>query len=310
MREAPPLITVAEGEQFVLETEDAVNGVLQDESRLPIPSVLGEARLRRGEFNPCAGPVFVEGAQPGDVLAVTIHDIVVADQGVTAIRPEFGPLADSARYPEGGQHYTKIIRHLPGPSGTTSDGRGVYDDRLSWDLNPHIGTIGVAPERPVVAGSDTVFGQSRYGGNIDCRDMRKGNVVLLPVAVEGACLYAGDVHGCMADGELYGTADESRAEITLSCRVIRGASVPWVRIETPTSFVQLHSSRPLEHGVTQAFMWTMDWLVEEQGFSPRDAYINLCINPDVRVRVYQMLPSGRLNYTVGVEFPKASLVYG
>src|SRR5262249_33322534 len=160
---------------------------------LPVPEVLGP-RSRRWEGNPCAGPIVVEGATAGDVLVVEIRDIVVDDQGTTCIFPGVGPLADSARYPDCHGPFTKIIRHLPGPSGPTSDGKGVFDERVTWDLNPHIGTIGTVPERPVSAGSDTVFGQGPHGGNLDCRDLRKGARVLLPVAVDGAFLYVGDVH--------------------------------------------------------------------------------------------------------------------
>jgi amidase len=310
MVESEPVLSVREGERFVLETEDALNGVLQAETDLPVPAVLGESRIRRSEFNPCVGPISVVGAEPGDTLAVTIDEIVVAAQGVTCIRPEFGPLAGLARYPDCQVPYTKILQHLPGPSGTTADGFGVFNDTIRWKLNPHIGAMGTAPERPVVHGADTVFGQSKFGGNVDCRDFRAGNTVYFPVEVPGACLYVGDVHASMADGEYYGTADESRAEVTLTCTVHKRDPIPWVRIDTPTSIIQLHSARPLEDAVEQAFLWLLDWLIEDYGFSARDAYMNLCINPGVRINVYQLLKVGRFDYTVGVEFPKDSLPPG
>jgi acetamidase/formamidase len=226
---------------------------------------------------------------------------------MTCIFPGYGPLADSAKYPDCRGPFTKVIPHLDGPSGTTSDGRGVFDDRTVWDLNPHIGTIATVPERPIAAGSDTALGQGPWGGNIDCRDIRKGTKVLLPVEVEGAYLYLGDVHASMADGELYGMADESRAELTLSCEVIRAKQIPWLRLETTDSIVQLYSFRPLEGAIEQAFLWLIDWLVDDFGFSARDAYLQLGLNPGVRISVYQMTRMGRLNYTVGVSFPKSHL---
>jgi acetamidase/formamidase len=306
--EAEPKLVVQPGETFVVETEDALNGVITSEEQLPTREVLGADRWRRNDFNPCAGPIAVVGAKPGDLLAVHVHDIVVADQGLTCLFEGYGPLADSARFPDCRGPYTRIVRHLAGPSGTTSDGTGIFDERTVWPLAPHIGTIATAPERPIASGSDTAFGQGPFGGNIDCRDIRRGSTVLLPVAVEGAQLYLGDVHASMADGELYGMADESRADLTLSCEIIPDKEIPWLRVETPDAIVQLNSFRPLEDAVQQAFTWLLEWLVDDYGFSARDAYLQLGINPEVRINVYQMTVMGRLGYTVGVAFPKRYLL--
>lgn len=306
MVEKEPKLVVEPGELFTVETEDALNGLIRSEDRLPVPEVLGP-RFRRFELNPCAGPIVVEGAKAGDVLVVSVHDIVVDEQGVTCIVPGVGPLADSAKYPDCRGPATKIIKHLPGPSGTTSDGQGVFDERITWDLNPHIGTIGTAPERPVAAGADTVFGQGPHGGNMDCRDICKGHKVKLPVAIDGAYLYVGDVHASMADSEFYGIADESRAEVTLSCELIPQKEIPWVRLETPEAIIQLNSFRPLDDAIKQAFLWLIDWLVEDYGFSPREAYMHMDVNPEVRINVYQMIMLRRINYTVGVSFPKKFL---
>jgi acetamidase/formamidase len=137
--------------------------------------------------------------------------------------------------------------------------------------------------------------------------VRPGNAIHLPVAVPGACLYVGDVHGSMGDGELYGVGNETRAELTLSCQLDQGRTIPFPRIETDDSIIQLNSSRPLDDAIADAFGWMLDWLVTEHGLQPRDAYVLLGVHPDVRVNVYQMIKLGRLNYTVGVAFPKAAL---
>lgn len=306
MAVAEPKLRVQPGETFVVETEDAENGMIRKPEDLPVPELLGK-RWDRMESNPCAGPIYVEGTRAGDVLAVTIESIVVDDQGFTAFIPGIGPLADSAKYPECRGPFTRIVRHEPGPSGTTADGRGFLDADISWALLPHIGTIGTAPLRVSTAGADTVFGQGAHGGNIDCRDIRARHTVLLPVSHDGAYLYLGDVHGSQADGEYYAVADETRAEITLTCDVRPMQTIPGVRIETPDSIIQLHSARPLEDAVDQAFRWMIDWLVDDYGFAPRDAYMHMGINPDVRINVYQMTKLGRLNYTAGVSFPRTSL---
>jgi len=302
----PPKLEVKLGEKFLCETEDALNGMITREDQLPTPEVLGP-RFERFEMNPLCGPIYVHGAKPGDTLVVRIHDIVVADQGVSCIFPGVGPLADSAQYPDCRGPFTKIVKHLPGPSGTTSDGRGVLNEKITWDLNPHVGCIGTAPLRPIAAGADSVFGQGQHGGNMDVRDVRKGNAIMLPVLHEGAYLYIGDIHASEGDSEFYGVADESRAEVTVSCDVVRNKVIPAPRIETPTSIIQLHSFRPLDDAIMQASRWLIDWMVQDFGMSPRDAYMHLDLNPEFRIHVYQMIKLGRINYTVGVELPKKYL---
>lgn len=301
-----PKLRVRQGEVFKVETEDSLLGAVRDEDTLPIEEVLGPA-FARGEGNPCAGPVYVEGAVAGDILEVTIEDIVVDEQGVSCIFEGGGPLAGLSRYPDCQGPLTKVIRHEPGPSGTTSDGRAIYDERLSFPLNPHVGTIGVAPLRPIAAGVDTCVGQSRAGGNFDSQHLRKGSKILLPVEVDGAYLYLGDVHASMADTEFTGAANETRAEVTLSCRVVGRGPIPWPRVIVPEGIIQLSCAKPLEAAVRRAMVWMIDWLVEDYGYSARDAYLNMSVNPGVKVHVYQMVEEGRLNFTVGVLFPRESL---
>lgn len=290
-------IVVDPGERFVVETEDALDGRVAREDQLPVAAVLGEV-LTLERFNPCTGPVFVRGAETGDVLAVTIHEIELADAGVACVFEGLGPLSDSAAYPGCRGPFTKVVSQ-----GT--DGLARYGD-WSWRLAPHVGTIGVASVTPIAAGADTNYGQGAFGGNLDVRDVAPGNTVLLPVAVEGALLALGDVHGCMADGELFGTGVESRAAVTLSCEV-RSGSLPFPRIETPTHIVQLNSARPIEYAIDEAFRWMLAWLVEDFDFSPRDAYVLLGIHPEVRINSYQLVRLGRLNATVGIAFPRALL---
>lgn len=303
---APAQLTVRPGEQFLVDVEDGFGGVLRTHDDLPTEASFG-ARLARDEFNACAGPIHVEGAQPGDALVVSVHDIVVADQGVTAIFEGPTPLGDPVAHPDTVGPYTCVITHLPGASGTTSDGKAQLDERLSWPLAPHIGTIATAPARPLSAGADANYGQGSFGGNLDCRHVAAGNRIWLPVEVDGACLYVGDVHGCMADGELFGVADESGAELVLSCEVMPATAVPFMRIETPESIVQLNSDKPLEDAVLGAFRMMLDWLVERYGFAPRDAYLLLGLHPGVRIETYQMVKLGRLKFTAGVRVPRSVL---
>lgn len=296
-------LEVEPGELFTVETEDALGGVIKSKEDLVTEATFaGE-----NQHVPCVGPISVVGAEPGDVLEVEIVEIRVGPIGVMPLTDMWGPFHDSFKYAEGRGPYTKIIQHVPGPSGTTADGRGIYDEQTSWDLQPHIGTIAVAPARAIDAGASTANGQGPFGGNIDCRDICPGSKLQLPVFHPGAQLYIGDVHASMADGEFAGYAVETEAEVDLRCRVINGKSIPWPRIETDHSIIQLCSSRPLEEAVRQAYLWLVDWLVEDFNFSQRDAALQMGANPDVRINVYQMLRFGRLEYTAGVSIAKKHL---
>jgi amidase len=301
----PPQLEVVPGETFVVETEDAFGGAVVSESDLPTAETFGE-RWRREEWNPCAGPIIVEGARPGDVLVVHIRDIVVADRGVTCVFPDAAPCAKPLKYRECDGPYTTLVHQVETNTREHGPGLAVLNDSLSWSLDPHIGTIGVAPLRPVAAGADTSLGQGRWGGNLDVRDARAGSSILLPVEVAGACLYIGDVHSSMADGEYIGAGVETHATLTLSCEIRSGTGVlPFMRIETPEALIQVSSSRPLEAALDDAFRWMLDWLVDDYGFAPREAYTLLGIHPDVRINVHQMVPLGRMGCTVGVSFPRS-----
>ncbi len=295
-----PRLTVSPGERFVLETEDAAAGWFTDESVLPDPGTRPTHGTTPPALNPLAGPVFIEGAEKGDVVVVTVESIIPGDRGYTILQPGDGLLGDSLKYRETTELFTRILRHLPGPSGSYGDGVCVFNDRITWRLAPHIGTICLAPEREALA---SVSIQGPYGGNIDSRDVRAGSRIHLKSYCDGGLLFAGDVHACMGDGEITDTADECRAEITLSCDVIKGKTIPHVRIETHDSIIGLFCDKPLESAVRGAALNLLDWLTSEFGFSQREAYLLLGTCPDFRINVYQMVDFPGLSYTVGAEIP-------
>ncbi len=300
-----PLLRVHPGEPFEVETWDASTGYFKSPADKAIPARRPGFDRSPPQANPIAGPIVVEGAQRGDVLAITIEEILVADYSWIAIGPRRGPLGESTRWPElSGDYTTKVFRHTPGPSGTTRDGTLHFSERISWPITPFVGTLGVATDREVLTSLD---GQGEWGGNVDVREVCPGNRILLPIFHSGALFYLGDVHASQGDTEFTGTAAETNATVRLRLEVIKGKKVPWMRIEKPDSIVALNAARPLEVAVETATTHLMDWLVTEYGFSPTDAYCLVSTCPDFRINVYQMCKIGKLSFVAGAEIPRRFL---
>lgn len=301
-----PLLQVAAGETFEIETYDASTGFFKSEADLAIPGKRPGFDLSPPLANPIGGPVFVKDAKKGDTLVVTIESITVEPYSWTAVGPRRGPLGDNTRWPELSQQYTtRIFRHTPGPSGTTRDGTLDFGSRgLKWPITPFVGTLGVAPEREVTTSLD---GQGDWGGNLDIRDFAPGNRILLPVFHPGALFYLGDVHASQGDTEFTGTAAETQATTRLKLELIPGKRPPCVRIEKPDSIVAVQANRPLEVAVESATVSLMDWLVTDFGFSQVDAYCLVTACPDFRINVYQMCKIGKLSFVAGAELPKKYL---
>ncbi|OAI45870.1 hypothetical protein AYO44_02410 [Planctomycetaceae bacterium SCGC AG-212-F19] len=300
-----PLLRVQPGEPFELGTYDASTGYFKSAADKAVPAKRPGFDRTPPLANPIAGPVFVEGAQRGDVLVVAIEEIVVDDYSWIAIGPRRGPLGESTRWPELSADYTtKVFRHTPGPSGTTRDGTLHFNDKISWPITPFVGTFGVAPDREVTTSLD---GQGEWGGNLDIRDAAAGNRIYLPVFHEGARFYLGDVHASQGDTEFTGTAAETKATVRLHLDLIKSKRLPSIRIEKPDSLVAVFAYRPLEVAVETATLHLMDWLITEYGFSPTDAYCLVSTCPDFRINVYQMCKVAKINYVAGAEIPKRFL---
>jgi acetamidase/formamidase len=303
--EDKPLLRVQAGESFAIETWDASTGYFKSAADKAIPALRPGFDRFPPHANPIGGPVWVEGAQRGDTLVVTIESIIVADYSWIAIGPRRGPLGESTRWPELSADYTtKIFRHTTGPSGTTRDGTLHFNDRLSWPITPFIGTLGVAPDREVTTSLD---GQGEWGGNLDIRDAAPGNRILLPIFHPGALFYLGDVHASQGDTEFTGTAAETCATVCIKLELLKGKRIGWMRIEKPQSIVAIHAARPLELAVETATVQLMDWLISDFGFTPTDAYCLVSTCPDFRINIYQMCKIGKLSFVAGAELPRRYL---
>jgi len=217
----PPAITIAPGESVSFETMDASSGQL---SRTSTAADL--AKLDLGRVNPVTGPVFIDGAKPGDALKVTVLSFKPSGWGWTGNIPGFGLLAD--QFPEAHLHHWNYDKGLApamyGPGGRVP-------------LRPFTGTIGVAPAEP---GLHSIVPPRRVGGNMDIRDVAAGSELYLPIEVAGALFSVGDTHAAQGDGEVCGTAIESPMSIELKFELVKGADLAFSR------FTTIRLSRPME----------------------------------------------------------------
>jgi acetamidase/formamidase len=289
-----PALNVAIAEPFLVETEDASSGIMASGAVDPSPENMPYAAFNPPRSNPVAGPIYVEGVKAGDRVRIEIVSIDPAPAGAVWNREGTSPLADSRRWEGLSGRFAHTISHR--------DGYAVLSDRLKWPLRPMIGTLACAPEWEV---HSTSTGQGPWGGNLDVPDFAPSSAVYLNAYHDGALLFIGDVHGCQGDGEYATSADETRADVIVSVSVAPGGHRPWPRVETADRIVALGLGRPLENATNRAAEHLMSWLVEEFGFSQREAYLTVGLNPDFRFRVYQFTPFDALSYVVGASLPKS-----
>ncbi|GAA4557959.1 acetamidase/formamidase family protein [Pseudonocardia xishanensis] len=263
---APPSHRIRPGTLLRLWTEDAFSGRLTSTSDRP------SAVLDMTEVNPQTGPFFVEGAEPGDTLALHIVDLRPArDWGASTTIPFFGALSGTDRtallhdpLPE-----RTWIYELDRTAGTVAFEARSVDLRLELPCNPMLGTVGVAPAGREVRSS---LVPDAFGGNMDTPEMRAGVTCFLGVNVEGAMFSVGDGHYRQGEGESCGTAVEGAMDVTLLVELVKGTPTPWPRIESDTHYSVVGSSRPLEDAWRISQIGMIDWLGGLYGLDRLDAY--------------------------------------
>lgn len=300
-----PRMNVKLGESFICETEDAFSGHMYKEGALPTPEFVPEMERTPTELNPQTGPIYVEGVKAGDVIAVKIEKITPEKRGFTCLIPDIGPLARNVDWPLFLEPRVFHFEHHPGPSGTTRDGElTALGGKMRLPMRPFMGTIGVAPEHEP---ESALVAQGPWGGNFDSRDITEGSTIYLNAYHDGALLFIGDMHASQGDTEFFGVANETRGEVQLSIEVLPKKRIPFPRIEKADSIVQMYCYRPLEDAVRSATIHLMEWIMEEWGLSEEEAFLNVAVNPDFRINIYQCVRFDRLNFTVGAELPKRYL---
>ena len=260
----PSIGTVETGELFEVESVEGWSEYFRAPSDFT-PERHAEAEAHKWAVT---GPISVEGARRGGAVAVTVHTVEVVTPGVVV----YG--AYTATDPFEWWDDETACELFPARDGVLT-----FDDRTTLPTQPLIGCLAVAPEE----GEVHAMLQGRYGGNLDCRELRAGATIVLPVEHDGGGLYFGDCKALMGDGEIV-APPEVGALVTASAEPReRPASLEWPRIETDNSLTTLVSGKPLEWSARQAFRELLNWVVEEYDLSRPRAALLLAMVADTRI---------------------------
>jgi acetamidase/formamidase len=287
-----PVAHIAAGESIEFHPLDASGGQLTAAS-----SAADVASLDFSKVNPVTGPVFIDGAQPGDAIKVTLLEFGPSGWGWTANIPGFGLLAD--QFPEPALHIWSYDAGTLAPAMFGPGGR--------VPLKPFCGTIGLAPAAP---GLHSVVPPRRVGGNMDIRDLAAGSELFLPVEVAGALFSVGDTHAAQGDGEVCGTAIESPCSLAARFEVIKNAGLRSPRFTTPGPVTRHLDAKGYEvttgiapdlmHAARDAVSAMIDLLASRHHMSPVDAYMLCSVCGDLRISEIVDMP----NWLVSFYFPR------
>ena len=288
-----PVLRIASGDTVRVETMVArgmerlrLAGVKDDEIPQSIKDVEAAITERGPGAHPLTGPIYVEGAEPGDSLEVHIQTIeFLHPYGVGGFIPSSGALPEDFPYAK-----FKLVR-INEKAGTAE-----FAPNVTLKLAPFFGSIGVAP--PPILGRVSSGPPGPHAGNLDNKELVTGSTLYLPVHVPGALLSLGDGHGLQGDGEVSLTALETSLRGTIRVVVRKEKKITWARAETPTHYITMGLNEDLDQAAKLATREMIDFLVAEKGMSRDDAYILCSLAVDLHVTqlvdqtkgVHAMLP--------------------
>lgn len=293
----PPVLRAEPGSTILFHCNDSSAGELG-----PSSTLADVVSLDFGKINPVSGPIWIEGAEPGDAVKVTIESFAprVFDGsgfGWTANIPGFGLLAD--QFTDPALHVWKYDPASMSPALWGTEGR--------VPLKPFAGTIGNALAEP---GLHSVVPPRRVGGNLDIRDLNAGTTLYLPVEVAGALFSVGDTHAAQGDGEVCGTAIESPMDVVLTLDLVKGANLKTPRFTTPGPVTRHLDAKGYEvtTGIGPDLMTAsrdavanmIDFLCATRGMAAVDAYMLVSTCGDLRISEIVDMP----NWVVSFYFPR------
>ena len=261
-----PVARIAPGTILELWTEDCFAG------RVRGPGDLVSRVCEFPYLNPQTGPFHVDGAEPGDTLAVHFISVEPArDWAASTTVPLFGALTST--------HLTATLQDpLPEVVWIWELDRAARlcrftarDSELTADLpmNPMHGTVGVAPANLEVR---SALVPDAFGGNMDTPELQAGVTCYLGVNVPGALLSIGDGHARQGEGETCGVAVECAMNTVVVVDLLKNVPTPWPRIESGSHIMSVGSARPLEDAFRIAQLDLVQWVSGHSGLSPLDAY--------------------------------------
>ena len=277
----PPVVTIRPGDTVTVETYDTSTGRIHKPEDVPAFVAVRDPN----KVNPAGGPIFVEGAEPGDALAVTILGIELAPLGFARALKGAGVIQDGIR-----EHGVVMVRldgdHL------------IYGDKLRFPARPMVGVLGAAPPE----GTIYTAHPGPQGSNIDMTIITTGATVYLPVHHPGGLLAIGDVHASMGDGEVCGTGVEINGEVTARVDLLKGQAPDRVWVETPEAWATTGQAESLDDAVKQAVEGMTTLLMERFGLDRTEAFLLVSARGDVRIG--QCARIAGCDATAYVLFPK------
>jgi acetamidase/formamidase len=277
-RSFPPRVIIDSGDEVTFDCHEGAGGqVTSKTTSADLPSI------DRSRIHTLTGPVFINGAEPGDVLEVEPLDFQHKGFGFTYLTPG-GLLIDE--FPEPYLHQWIV-----------DDGGCHFNDSIVVPYEPFCGTMGVAPRQE---GTLVTYPPRENGGNMDIRGLGIGSKLWLPVWTPGALFSTGDCHGAQGDGEICGTAIECPMTVTMRFNLIKGWSIPEPRLQTPSPLTIVdtagyyvttgHGENLLENART-AVRYMIEYLVERSDLSREEAYVLCSAAVDLKISNAVCLPN-------------------
>lgn len=259
-RDNQPVATVKSGSEVVFETCDCFSDQITAEDT--VFQALDWQRI-----NPATGPVFVDDAQPGDVLRVTIKQIsFTREHAVMVTAPGLGVIGDELHAPQ--------VSIIP-----VANGKARLTGGIEVPLRPMIGVIGVAPAgEPISCGTP-----DSHGGNMDCKEIVAGSTLWLPVNVPGALFALGDLHAAMGDGEVSVCGLEIPGEVTVKLEVVKNRTLPLPMLENDHTLFTLASALTLDDAAAMATRNMAHFIADNSDLSLAEAISVMSITGDLQI---------------------------
>lgn len=249
------------GDRIIVETNDCWSQQIESEDQLI-------DKIDYDILNPATGPIYIKGAEPGDVVKVKIEDININNWGSALTVPNEGVLGDQVGKP--------LIRIMD-----IKDNYVEFKEGIKIPVKPMIGVIGVAPAEE--DGDWDTAAPWKHGGNMDTSDIGTDSTLYFPVNQEGALLALGDCHGVMGDGEICFTGLEVSAEVTLKVDLIKDKKLEWPILETDKEIMVLASGHDTDDAIYKATDMAVKYISKTLDLDWEEAYILTSLAVDIRI---------------------------